>query len=98
MFFYVENSIFLVPESLSRIVPAEPLDEGDGSLGHVPRELDVVDAPQDDVVDLHWVTGSERGTIKTKQNTLTKKLYLLAPNGGHLFDHYLWFIFQSVLL
>ena len=66
VFFYVKNSIFLITESLRRIVPAEPLDEADGSLGHVTRELDVVDAPQDDVVDLHRVTGSERGTIKNK--------------------------------
>ena len=62
MFLDVEYSVLLVSESFCRIVSAEPLDERDGGLGHVTRELDVVDAAQDDVVDLHRVARGERGT------------------------------------
>ena len=58
----VQDSVLLVSESLGRVVSAEPLDEGDSRLGDVARELDVVDAAKDDVVDLHGIAGSERGT------------------------------------
>ena len=60
MFLDVEYSVLLVSEPLCRIVSAEPLDERDGSLGDVTRELDVVDAAQDDVVDLHRVACGKR--------------------------------------
>ena len=60
----IENAVLLVSEPLSRIFPAEPLDDGDGRLGDVAREVELVDAAQDDVVDLHGVAGSERGAEK----------------------------------
>ena len=60
----IENAVLLVSEPLSRIFPAEPLDDGDGRLGHVTREVQLVDAAEDDVVDLHGVAGSERGSEK----------------------------------
>jgi len=56
----VKDSVFLITQSFGRIVSAEPLDEGDGHLGNVTRELDVVDPAQDDVVDLHRVARRER--------------------------------------
>ena len=56
----VKDSVFLITQSFGRIVSAEPLDEGNGHLGHVTRELDVVDPAQDDVVDLHRVARRER--------------------------------------
>ena len=63
MFLDVEYSVLLVSEPLCRIVSAEPLDERDGSLGDVTRELDVVDAAQDDVVDLHRVACGKRRAV-----------------------------------
>ena len=35
--------------------------------GDVPGEVQLVEAPQDDVVDLHGVTGSERGPKEQQQ-------------------------------
>jgi hypothetical protein len=60
MLLNVKDSVFLVTQSFGRIVSTEPLDEGDGRLGHVTRELDVVDPAQDDVIDLHGVARCER--------------------------------------
>ena len=64
MLLNVEYPILLVPEPFCRVLLAEPLDDGDGRLGHVTREVQLVDAPQDDVVDLHGVGSGERGTGK----------------------------------
>ena len=58
----VKDAVFLIAQAFGRIVSAEPLDEGDCHLGHVTRELDVVDSAQDDVVDLHRVARRERGS------------------------------------
>ena len=62
MLLNVKNPILLVPEPLCRVLLAEPLDDGDGRLGDVAREVELVDAAQDDVVDLHGVAGGEGGT------------------------------------
>ena len=60
MLFDVKDSVFLITQSFGWIVSAKPLDEGNGHLCHVTRELDVVDPAQDDVVDLHRVARRER--------------------------------------
>lgn len=45
---------------MKNILPAQFLDEGRGVAGDVSRELDGVDALQDDVVRLHRVGAGER--------------------------------------
>lgn len=50
----------LVAEPLRRVVPAQLLDEGARVPGDVARELDRVDALQDDVVRAHRVGAGER--------------------------------------
>ena len=77
MFLDVEYSVLLVSKPLCRIVSAEPLDERDGSLGDVTRELDVVDAAQDDVVDLHRVACGKRRTEIVQNVFFEIKIYFL---------------------
>ena len=58
----VQDPVLLVAEPLSRLLSAEPLDEVDGLDVDLLRELDLIDAAENDGVDLHGTAGSERGT------------------------------------
>jgi hypothetical protein len=52
---------------LGNLKPAESFNDGQGRLGDVPRELELVDAAQDDVVDLHRIRRGERGARKNNR-------------------------------
>ena len=55
------DAVFLVTKPLCGVLSAEPLDDADGGLCDVTGKVDLVDATEDDIVNLHWVTGRERG-------------------------------------
>ena len=60
------KAVLLVADPLRGVVPTQPLDQIGGAAGNLPRELDDVDAPEDDVVGLHGVVGSEGRTAKNE--------------------------------
>ena len=62
MLAYVIDAVLLVAKPLHRVFAAEPFDDGDGRLCDVAWEVDLIDAAQNDVVDLHGVAGRERGS------------------------------------
>ena len=66
MFLDILDPIFLVSQPLSGVLSAKPLDDVDGSFCDVARKVDLVDAAQNDVVNLHWVAGSEGWPDQTK--------------------------------
>ena len=55
MFFDVFDPVFAISQPLGRIRLAKPLNDIDGRLGDVPREMDLVDASQNDVVKLQVI-------------------------------------------
>ena len=58
----IPDTALLVSESLGRVVSAQLLDELSCAAGDVAREIDRVDALQDDVVRLHRVGAGEWGS------------------------------------
>ena len=56
----VQDSILLISQPLGRVFLAELLDDSDGGLGHVSRKVELFNASQNDVVDLHRITCRER--------------------------------------
>ena len=60
------KAVLLVADPLGWVVPTQPLDQVGGAAGNLPRELDDVDAPEDDVVGLHGVVGREGRTAKNE--------------------------------
>ena len=64
------DSVFLVSQPLCGVLLAESLDDGDCRFCDVPRKVYLVNAPKDDVVDIHRVAGSERGPEKQKKCTI----------------------------
>lgn len=60
VFLDVLNSVFLIPQPVSWVFAAKLADNGNGCLGHVAREFDLLDASQNYVVNLHGITGCER--------------------------------------
>ena len=58
----IPDTALLVSKSLGRVVPAQLLDQLPGSARDVSREVDGVDALQDDVVRLHRVGAGEWGS------------------------------------
>ena len=65
------DAVFLVAQPLCWVLLAEPFDDADGRLGDVARKVDLVDATQNDIVDLHGITGSERRPAKRIYAMLT---------------------------
>ena len=41
------------------------------------REMYLIDAAKNDVVNLHWITGSEWGTVKKDERMLLLRIYIL---------------------
>ena len=74
MFFDIIDAILLVSKSFRRVFPAKFADYGDSCLGHVTREFNLFDTPQNYVVDFHWVAGSERGPKRRE----FKEIWLLS--------------------
>ena len=62
MLLNVSDSALLISDSLGRVVSAQLLDELSCAAGDIAREIDRVDALQDDVVRLHRVSAGERGS------------------------------------
>ena len=54
-------------QPLGRLLATQLLDETRRVLGDFPRELDRLDAFQDDVVSLHRIARGERWPVRTKR-------------------------------
>ena len=59
MFLDVPQSILEVSQPLDGVVPTELLDEVGCVPGHLLRELDGINSPEDDVVGLHRIRARE---------------------------------------
>ena len=80
------DAVFLVAQPFSWVLLAEPLNDADGCLGDVAREVDLVDAAQNDIVDLHRITGSEGRP--TKRNMQSQRVQLVFTNKTYNITHY----------
>ena len=71
MLLNVSDTSLLVSQSLCRVVPAQLLYEVLGPGGDVAREVNCVNALQNDVVGLHRVSSSKgRGTFGRRQKCM----------------------------
>ena len=59
MFFDVLDAILLVAESFCWIFATKFANNSDGCFGNMPRELNLLNTTQNNVVDLHGITGCE---------------------------------------
>lgn len=57
--------------------PAEPFDKVSSTLGDLLGKLDHIDASQDDIVGVHWITARKRRTSDKERKRQLNLFYLI---------------------